>query len=143
MFQAPLWKLTSTIAMFAAIMTLDPATAQQPSGVNVGMLNCKLAPSVGLIFGSHQTMACRFAPAGPFPPQIYTGVINSVGLDIGFSAGGALAWAVFAPTAGELFGGLAGQYVGISGEIGVGVGAGANILVGGSNRTISLQPLSV
>ena len=35
------------------------------------------------------------------------------------------------------------QYVGASGSIGLGVGVGANLLVGGANRSISLQPLSV
>ena len=40
-------------------------------------------------------------------------------------------------------GALAGEYVGATGSATVGVGAGANVLVGGSNRTISLQPLSV
>lgn len=140
------WKslAMSMFATFATVIALNSAAiGQSPQGVNAGMLNCNLSPSVGLIFGSHQTMACRFTPAGPYPPQIYTGVINTVGLDIGFSAGGALAWAVFAPTAGELVDGLAGHYAGVSGEVGVGVGAGANILIGGSNRTISLQPLSV
>jgi hypothetical protein len=38
---------------------------------------------------------------------------------------------------------LAGEYVGASGDIGLGVGAGANILLGGSGRTFALQPLSV
>ena len=69
--------------------------------------------------------------------------MGTIGLDIGITAGGALAWGVFAPTAGPMNGGLAGTYVGATGSIGVGVGVGANLLVGGSNRTIALQPLSV
>jgi hypothetical protein len=32
---------------------------------------------------------------------------------------------------------------GPSGDIGIGVGAGANVLVGGSARTVALQPLSL
>ena len=40
-------------------------------------------------------------------------------------------------------GALAGEYVGASGDLGIGVGAGANILVGGSGRTFALQPLSL
>ena len=59
------------------------------------------------------------------------------------TAGGVLAWAVFAPTQGIAAGALAGEYVGASGDIGLGLGVGANVLVGGSGRTIALQPLSV
>jgi hypothetical protein len=40
-------------------------------------------------------------------------------------------------------GALAGTYVGASGSISLGVGAGANVLVGGSHRSIALQPISL
>ena len=69
--------------------------------------------------------------------------MGTIGLDIGITAGGVLAWGVLAPTAGPMRGKLAGTYVGASGAVGVGVGVGANLLFGGSNRSIALQPLSV
>jgi hypothetical protein len=102
-----------------------------------------MGPSIGLIFGSRQRMACRFTPNGGGQPESYVGVMNSVGLDIGITAGGVMAWGVFAPTAGPRRGALAGTYVGASGAIGVGVGVGANVLFGGTGRSIQLQPLSV
>jgi hypothetical protein len=126
-----------------AIASISPAAAQAPQGTAAGVLSCKLAPSIGLIFGSQQRMACRFAPNGPYPPEAYLGVMNSIGLDIGITAGGAMAWGVVTPNAGPMRGKLAGKYVGASGSVGLGVGVGANVLVGGSNRSISLQPLSV
>jgi hypothetical protein len=52
-------------------------------------------------------------------------------------------WAVFAPVNGYSRGALAGTYAGVSGDIAVGLGLGANVLVGGSHRSIALQPLSV
>ncbi len=120
------------------------AFAQQPPpGVQVGMLSCNLAPSIGLIVAESQRMSCRFAPNGPFPPQNYSGVMNTVGIELGVTAGGVMAWGVFAPSQGAPLGALAREYVGASGDIAVGVGVGANILFGGSNRTIALQPLSV
>lgn len=128
---------------FLTIFSAPLAHAQAPQGTNVGTLTCKLAPSIGLIIGSRQRMTCRYQPNGAFPPEFYAGVMRTVGLDIGITAGGALAWGVFAPTTGPMRGGLAGTYVGATGSIGVGVGVGANVLFGGSNRTISLQPLSV
>jgi Protein of unknown function (DUF992) len=126
-----------------AAMSAVPATAQQPPGTSVGTLTCKLAPSIGLIFGSRQRMACRFAPSGPYPPEAYVGVLGTIGLDVGITAGGVMAWGVFAPTTGPMRGGLAGAYTGVSGAIGVGVGVGANLLFGGTGRSIALQPLSV
>jgi hypothetical protein len=73
----------------------------------------------------------------------YTGAISRIGLDIGITGGGTLFWGVFAPTSHVGYGVLRGTYVGASGNASVGLGVGANVLVGGSHRTISLQPLSV
>jgi Protein of unknown function (DUF992) len=133
----------SILATAALLALLSPGSAQAPSRTQVGVLNCALAPSIGFIVGSHQEMTCRFTPNGPYPPEVYVGAINTIGLDIGITAGGALAWAVYAPTTGPLRGALAGTYVGGTGEIDLGVGVGANLLFGGSGRTVALQPLSV
>src|SRR3954451_3041649 len=127
-----------------ATVFVSPAVAQQPPpGVSVGTLTCKMAPSIGLIFGSRQRMACRFAPNGPYPPEAYLGVMGTIGIDIGITAGGAMAWGVFAPTAGPRRGALSGTYVGASGAVGVGVGVGANLLFGGTGRSVALHQLSV
>ena len=53
-----------------------------------------------------------------------------------------MVWAVFTDTlAGPGF--LAGGYIGASGEVSIAAGLGANVLLGGSNHTVALQPLSV
>jgi hypothetical protein len=135
--------VTLLLATFALAL-VSPAIAQQPPpGVSVGTLTCKMAPSIGLIFGSRQRMACRFAPNGSYPQEAYVGVMGTIGIDIGITAGGAMAWGVFAPTAGPRRGALSGTYVGASGAVGVGVGVGANLLFGGTGRSIALQPLSL
>jgi hypothetical protein len=131
-----------TFAVAAALATAAAAQGR-PSRPQVGMLNCRLNPSVGFIIAGHQSMECRFTPSLPDQPQAYEGAINTVGRDIGFTTGGVLAWAVFAPTVGVPAGALAGEYVGVSGDIGIGVGGGANVLVGGSGRTFALQPVSL
>lgn len=125
-----------------AVVCGSPAVAQTPTTA-AGTLTCKMAPSIGLILGSRQRMACRFVPIGPFPPEAYVGVIGKLGLDIGITAGGAMAWSVLAPNAGPMRGKLAGTYVGASGAASVGVGVGANLLFGGTGRSIALQPLSL
>lgn len=140
--------LAATAAIYALLLPSSHAQVVPPpppgvTGVNVGLLSCNLSPTIGLILGSLQTMECRFAPAGPFPPEIYRGTFGTLGVDIGVTLAQGLAWQVYAPTAGPLNGALAGTYVGASGEIGVGVGVGANIMFGGSGRSYALQPVSL
>jgi hypothetical protein len=141
----PIMLKRSLVLAAVALMTAiaSQAVGQAPSGTKVGTLNCELAPSIGFIVGSHQPMRCRYTPDGPFPPEFYEGVINNIGLDIGFTTGGVMAWAVVAPTVGPPRGGLAGLYVGASGDVTAGVGVGANVLFGGSGRSFALQPLSL
>jgi uncharacterized protein DUF992 len=70
------------------------------------------------------------------------GTVSTLGLDIGATSGGRLTWAVFAPTTLRRAA-LAGTYVGATAGGTVGAGVGANVLVGGSDRTVALQPVSV
>jgi hypothetical protein len=113
-------------------------------GRQVGMLNCNVGPEVGFIVGGRAKLSCRYSPSSPsVPTENYTGEITTVGLDIGATGGGKLSWAVFMPTNGPPHGALTGDYAGVSGQAAVGVGVGGNILVGGSNRSVTLQPFSV
>jgi len=119
-----------------------PTAVQAQGGVRVGTLTCQVASGWGFVFGSSKSLHCTFAPA-PGRAEFYAGTINKFGVDIGYTQGGVMVWAVFAPTANLAPGTLSGNYVGATGSATVGVGAGANVLVGGSNSTISLQPVSV
>lgn len=127
----------------AQTQPLPPLPPPGVTGVNVGMLRCNLSPTIGLVLGSLQRMDCRFAPSGPFPPEVYTGTFGTLGLDVGVTFAQGLAWQVYAPTTGPLNGALAGTYVGPSAEASVAVGVGANVMFGGSNRSYALQPVSL
>lgn len=116
-----------------------PASAQQR--VQAGTLECSLSSSIGMVVASQRNIACNFKPNGG-PPEAYAGTMTRIGLDIGITGGGAIIWAVFTTT--NLYSGmLTGTYVGASAEMSVAAGLGANVLVGGSNRAVALQPLSV
>ncbi len=141
-------RLAVALASCCALAFSLPSSAQMPpppgiTGVNTGLLSCNLSPTIGLVFGSLQTMNCMYKPVGPFPPEHYVGTFGTLGVDIGVTLAQGLAWQVYSPTAGPLNGALAGAYVGPSGEIGVGVGVGANILFGGNGRAYALQPVSL
>lgn len=133
-------RLLAGLAVAAAFAA--PALAQQ-GGTKVGVLTCRTSARIGLIVDSHQAMRCSFAPDNGGRPEYYSGYINRVGLDLGITTGGVMAWGVVAPTNGVPHGALAGNYGGASGSATVGVGVGANALVGGSHRSFALQPLSV
>jgi hypothetical protein len=118
------------------------APAQAQPGVVIGTLTCNVASGFGFVFGSSRAINCTFAgPGGRY--EHYVGDISKFGVDIGFTQGGILVWTVVAPTAALAPGALAGNYVGGTASATVGVGVGANALVGGSNSSIALQPLSI
>lgn len=116
-----------------------PAHAQ---GVQVGTLTCNVASGFGFVFGSSRAINCTFAPPGG-PPQHYVGSIDRFGVDIGYLQGGVIIWTVVAPTANVAPGSLAGTFGGATASATVGVGLGANVLVGGSGNSIALQPVSI
>jgi Protein of unknown function (DUF992) len=135
-------RILAAIVALGMLGSATAASAQAPRA-KVGVLACNLAPTIGFIVGARQRLSCAYTPDGPFPREVYVGSITTVGLDIGVNGGGRMLWAVFAPTSGLPHGALAGTYVGGSADVAVGLGLGANALVGGSHRSFALQPLSV
>lgn len=130
----------------AAALSLAVAgwnSTAQAGNVEVGTLNCKVEGGVGLIIGSSKGMACVFNPAGDGPKQYYTGSIDKLGVDIGFTNKTRIIWTVLAAKADVPHGALAGTYAGATAEATAGVGVGANALVGGLRKSFTLQPLSV
>jgi hypothetical protein len=129
-----------TIAVLATL-ALAPA-AQAKSGVKIGVLSCGVGGGVGFIIGSSKPVDCVYQPAGGGRAERYKGSIGKLGVDIGVTSQSVLAWAVFAP--GKIKkGALKGSYTGVSAEATAVVGLGANVLVGGFQKGINLQPLSV
>ena len=132
----------SGLAAAGLLILATAAPAQAQGRTQVGTLSCHISPGVSFVVGSSKTLDCVFSGVGDYR-ELYAGTVNRVGIDLGFTSGGQLVWTVFAPTNVMRPGALAGNYVGASAEATAGAGLGANALVGGSNRTISLQPLSV
>jgi hypothetical protein len=128
-------------AVIAALVVAYAGTADAQR-VKAGVLTCDVSAGIGLIVGSQRQVACVFAPELPGPEEPYFGSITKFGLDIGATSGGVMVWAVFAAGGGGP-GFLAGDYVGATADVTIAVGLGANVLVGGSDRTVALQPVSV
>jgi Protein of unknown function (DUF992) len=123
--------------------SLAGADAQQPlQRVQVGVLECRGGASIGFIVGSVTNLGCVLRVDG-VPDDRYIATIRKVGVDLGITQESALAWGVYAPVARLGIGDLSGTYAGAQGSASVGVGVGGNALIGGSNNSIALQPLSV
>jgi uncharacterized protein DUF992 len=135
-------KFATFAAVTAAALTAVTAAAQPRERIQAGTLACDISGGIGFIIGSQRTLNCSFVSAVPAPIEFYIGTLTKVGVDIGVTSGGVMVWAVYAPTSRPA-GALAGSYGGASAEASVVAGVGANVLIGGSNRTIELQPVSL
>ncbi len=113
-----------------------------PHGVKVGTLTCDVASGWGFIFGSSKDLHCTFSGNASHPSEHYEGTVNKFGVDIGYTGGGVIVWAVFAPSSDIRPGALQGDYAGATASATVGVGLGANVLIGGFDKSIALQPVS-
>ncbi len=134
--------LSPAVAAVALAASLGALPAQAgEAGVKAGILTCNVSSGWGLVFGSSRDLKCTYAPNGG-GAEHYEGHIMKFGADIGYTAGGVIVWAVVAPTKDIGKGALAGNYAGVTGSATVGVGAGANVLVGGFKDSITLQPVS-
>jgi hypothetical protein len=130
----------ASLVLGSTAITLPTVAA--PNTVESGILRCDVSAGLGLIVGSNRQMNCVFERSRG-PAEYYTGTIQRFGLDIGATAGGVMVWSVLATRDRLPRGAVAGNYVGASAEASAIAGLGANALVGGSNSSVSLQPLSV
>jgi hypothetical protein len=137
-FRGMVTALVGAAAVVAAAAVPADAQAQR---VQVGTLACSISAGIGLVVASQRNVSCNFQPDGG-SPEAYTGTITRIGVDVGFTTGGAMVWGVFAGT-NRYAGMLTGTYAGATAEATVAAGLGANVLVGGSNHSVALQPLSV
>ncbi|HSS14192.1 MAG TPA: DUF992 domain-containing protein [Rhizomicrobium sp.] len=123
-------------------LAVASAAIAAPAGVKVGTLTCNVAGGMGFVFGSTKDLACSYEPTKA-AVEHYTGTISKWGVDIGYTGKSRLIWAVFAPTSDVRPGALEGEYAGATAQATVGVGLGANVLIGGLDKSVALQPVSV
>jgi hypothetical protein len=133
---------TTLLSLLAAGMLAAPVVANAAQA-DVGTLDCDVSKGIGVIVGSKQDVDCTYTPSAPGDArQRYVGTITNFGLDVGTVEKGRMVWLVFNATR-EPVAGLGGNYAGVTADASVGVGGGANVLVGGTSKTVSLQPVSL
>jgi len=132
---------SAAAALTTTALSISPALAQ--SNAQVGALACDVSAGVGMILTQRQTMMCLFTPTNGGPPEPYLGRIDEFGVALGAVNQGRLVWGVIAPSTGVPRGALSGTYTGVGAQATAGAGVGANVLVGGTGRAFSLQPVSL
>ena len=141
--RVPVVLAATALILAGYVFLFDDARAQSSEeGVKIGTLTCKVSSGWGFVFGSSKDLKCVFSPDGAKMSDRYRGTIKKFGLDVGYTEAGVIVRAVFAPTKNVGKGALIGNYAGVTAAATVGVGAGANVIIGGGN-SVSLQPLSL
>jgi hypothetical protein len=135
-------RLSSYLSIVLASFVVSMTGVQAQSRTQVGVLECRSPGGVGLIVGSVTNFGCVLRVNGR-PDDLYTARITKVGVDIGITGETGLSWAVLAPTNQLRPGDIAGNYAGVDASAAIGIGIGGNAMVGGSNNTFALQPLSI
>lgn len=137
-----------TLTLIAASMILSMAlmtpTANAAVGgytIKTGYLTCVESSGWGFIFGSSRDVKCSYASKSG-RVEYYSGSVSKFGADIGYLKSAVIIWAVAATTKDLHAGALAGDYGGATASLSLGEGAGANVLVGGFQKSIALQPVS-
>ena len=135
------WKAFAIATTFI-LLGLGAQTNVAQARVEAGMLTCEVGEGFAFIVSKPRDLHCVFHKSNG-QNESYRGTLSEVGLDVGVSGRGVIAWAVLAETTEVPPGELAGSYGGVEAGAAAVVGGRGAILVGGARRTISLQPLSV
>jgi hypothetical protein len=135
-------KIASAFGAALTAMGLMMGPAGADTTVRAGTLECDMSGGIGLIFVEKQTMTCTFKGANGMVDR-YEGKVVEVGIALGATASGVMVWGVLAAQHSVPQGALAGTYAGLTANASIGVGGGANVLVGGTGRSFVLQPLSL
>ena len=133
-------RLVGFLGAAALLAAFVPGTAS--AGDRAGVLQCRLSGNPPTILIENQALDCVFQDDDEgFAPVHYVGTLTKVGANISVNGPSEMVWGVVAATAHPGPGALAGAYAGPSTTVKLGVGGGGALLVGGSDNTVSLQPL--
>ena len=129
--------------LLAAALAVFATAASAQSGAEIGKLECVLTDQQNRVIRSEQSFDCEFLPIVG-EPETYAGRMTRTGVDLTVRRRFVLIWAVLSPTEVAFEpGSLRGTYAGGAADVALGLGVGANVLVGAGPNAFTLQPLSV
>ncbi len=108
----------------AALASATFAVPAHAGRLELGVLDCTIDGGQAYVIASHKGVSCIYRPSNGSHPELYTGVISKLGVDLGTTNQGQLVWAVLAATRDYDPGSLAGKYYGVNAEASIATGGG-------------------
>jgi hypothetical protein len=108
------------------------------SRIYIGSLTCNVGGSTGYVLGSSKPLDCVFLSKDGVQTAQYTGTINKVGIDIGYTRAVHTIWRVYSLGSDRGARDLSGTYVGEQGTVAASTQAGGNWIYGGPNAEIGM-----
>ena len=89
--------IAAALLASATLVASAPVASADEAGVKVGVLSCRVEGGWGFVFGSSKDLYCSYSPTKGHVDR-YTGSIDKYGVDVGYTEGSVMVWAVVAPT---------------------------------------------
>ena len=136
--------VAATLAATVGACNMSQSTPQQLNTTNansriyIGSLTCNVGGSTGYVLGSAKSLDCVFLSRDGVSSAHYTGTIDKVGIDIGYTRAVHTIWRVYSLGSDRGVTQIAGTYVGEQGTVAAGSQAGGNWIYGGPNAEIGM-----
>jgi len=142
---------TLRILMFGLLAAILPlqlsvASAETTAGSKIGELQCKTIPGSGTNLFLHSTVEvkCKFSSSTAGETEHYKGETGiALGVDLSYKKESSFAFVVMAADFKKGSYKLAGKYFGAGADVTIGRGLGAGVLIGGSKKSVALQPIGI
>lgn len=136
--------VAATLAATVGACNMNQSTPQQLNTTNansriyIGSLTCNVGGSTGYVLASRKTLDCVFLNKDGTQSAQYTGSIDKVGVDIGYTKAVHTIWRVYSLGSDRGPYNLGGTYVGEQGTVAAGQQAGGNWIYGGPNAEVGM-----
>jgi uncharacterized protein DUF992 len=136
--------VAATLAATVGACNMSQSTPQQLNTTNansriyIGSLSCNVGGSTGYVLASRKTLDCVFLGKDGIQSAQYTGTIDKVGIDIGYTRAVHTIWRVYSLGSDRGPSDLSGTYVGEQGTVAAGQQAGGNWIYGGPNAEVGM-----
>jgi hypothetical protein len=130
--------------MLSLLLAMPAFAGKSTAGTKIGVMTCQTVPHSGFTLLIHSTVdiKCRFESTDGSGVEHYIGETGiGLGVDLGSNIKKELVYTVFAADFKSGSYKLAGKYGGVGASASIGAGVGAQVLAGGNNDSISLQPV--
>ena len=140
--------LALTLALGFALAQGGVSAETGGPGIKVGVLKCDQVPGSGVNLLIHSTVqvTCLYTSVTGERQAIYKGETGiGLGIDLNWNKSETIAFTVFGASmdTGPGKHPLAGKYLGVRASVAIGIGLGAQVLVGGGRGQFTLQPLAI